>query len=162
MTTSKRAEHSRVSKILIVGGGPGGMATAIRMREVGAQVDLIDIDPEWRVYGTGFTLLVLTLRALCDLGFAVDLRREGHCHDGLIMCNGKGEIIREIKNPRLYSPDVPAEGGVLRPVLHAMMAKKTRALGTNVRLGLTVDCTARTPMASTSLSLMERRDGTTS
>jgi 2-polyprenyl-6-methoxyphenol hydroxylase-like FAD-dependent oxidoreductase len=138
VTTSKRDQRSGVSKALVVGGGLGGMASAIRMRETGAQVDLIDIDPDWRVYGTGITLSVLTLRALCDLGFAEDLQREGHCHDGLIICDGAGNVIREIRNPRLFSPDVPAEGGVLRPVLHAIMARKTRALGTNIRLGITV------------------------
>ena len=127
-----------VKKVLIVGGGVGGMAAAIRLKEAGADVELIDIDPNWGVYGTGITLSVLTLRALCDLGFSESIMAEGNCYDGLTMFDYKGNLLRDIDSPRLFSPDVPAEGGVLRPVLHAMMKKKVTDLGIAARLGITV------------------------
>ena len=38
-------------KLLIVGGGIAGMSLAIRMRGIGWEVDLVEIDPQWRVYG---------------------------------------------------------------------------------------------------------------
>ena len=37
--------------VLIIGGGIGGMAAAISLRKLGIAVDLIEIDPQWRVYG---------------------------------------------------------------------------------------------------------------
>lgn len=128
-----------VSKVLVVGGGIAGMATAIRLRERGVAVDLIDNDPNWRVYGTGVTLSVLTFRALCDLGLKDEILAEGHGHDGVTLNDKAGNLIREVRSERLYAADVPAEGGVLRPILHNIMSKRVVALGTTVRLGVTVD-----------------------
>jgi 2-polyprenyl-6-methoxyphenol hydroxylase-like FAD-dependent oxidoreductase len=133
------AGQSLVRKVLVVGGGVGGMAAALRLRSIGADVDLVDIDPQWGVYGTGITLSVLTLRALGDLGFARDLMAEGNCYDGFMLCAEDGTILKEMQSPRLFSPDVPAEGGVLRPVLHAMMKTRVLESGTNVRTGVTIN-----------------------
>ena len=40
-----------IDKVLIVGGGVAGMSCAIQMRKRGIEVDLIDIDANWRSYG---------------------------------------------------------------------------------------------------------------
>jgi naringenin degradation protein FdeE len=135
---SDSAISNIVDNVLIVGGGIAGMAAAIRLRERGVSVRLVDNDPDWRVYGTGLTLSVLTMRALCDLGFADPLLERGSGQDGLTMYDAQGNLVREITAPRLYAPDVPGEGGILRPELHNMMSQKTRALGTDVVLGVTV------------------------
>lgn len=127
-----------VEKILIVGGGVGGMAAAMRLCETGHDVDLIDLDPNWGVYGTGITLSVLTMRALCDLGLAEDVMREGNCYDGFTLCNQQGEVVRQMEMPRLFSKDVPAEGGILRPALHAIMKARVLEKGAKVRTGLSV------------------------
>lgn len=128
-----------VKKVLIVGGGIGGMSAAIRLREHEVEVDLIDIDPNWKVYGAGLTLSILTMRALCDLGFADGILSEGSAHDMLIMYDSKGNLVNELKSPRLYSKDVPAAGGIMRPVLHNLMSARVRDLGTNIRLGVTIN-----------------------
>ncbi len=52
-----------IATALVVGGGIGGMATAISLAERGVQVELIDLDPDWRVYGAGITITGPTLRA---------------------------------------------------------------------------------------------------
>ena len=51
-----RETISSIATALVVGGGIGGMATAISLAERGVAVDLIDIDPDWRVYGAGITI----------------------------------------------------------------------------------------------------------
>ena len=137
MTKSNISNH--IEKVLIIGGGIGGMAAAIRLREQNILVDLIDIDPDWKAYGAGLTLSGLTMRALCDLGFANDLMKYGNCADILKIYSSTGDFISEIPAPRLYSKDVPGQGGIMRPVLHKMMSDKTRELGTNVRLGISVN-----------------------
>lgn len=136
---SKSNISDLVKRVLVIGGGIGGMSAAIRLREQGVEVDLIDIDPNWRVYGAGLTLSILTMRALCDLGFADGILSKGSAHDGLTMFDAKGNIVKELKSPRLYSKDIPAEGGIMRPVLHNLMSERVRELGTNVRLGLTIE-----------------------
>lgn len=130
------SKHAKT--VLVVGGGVGGPAAAIRLAERGVAVDLVDIEENWGVAGTGVTLSPLTARALCDLGFAEELMEHGNLHDGLIMCDPVGNVIAEHPSPRLYSPDVPGEGGVMRPVLHDMMVKRMEALGVSVRTGTSV------------------------
>lgn len=139
MKAKDMAERLLVQNVLIVGGGIGGMAAAIRLGEAGADVHLIDIDPNWRVYGAGVTLSVMTLRALCDLGFANEIMRQGHCHDGVLVFDGNDNLLQDVESPRLFSPDVPAEGGILRPVLHRLMQDRVKSHGVNVSLGITVD-----------------------
>lgn len=125
-------------RVLVVGGGVGGPAVAIRMTERGVAVDLVDIEETWGAAGTGVTLSPLTARALCDLGFAEALMRDGHLHDYLQMFTPTGHLIAEIPGHRLFSANVPSEGGVMRPVLHRMMADRMQALGVRVRTGTTV------------------------
>ena len=128
--------HAR--KVLIVGGGVGGPATAIRLAERGVAVDLVDSATDWGAAGTGVTLSPLTARALCDLGFAEGLMAKGHLHDSLEMYDPTGRKLNEVSSPRLFSPDVPAEGGVMRPDLHRMMADRMRDLGVSVRTATSI------------------------
>lgn len=39
----------KIGTALVVGGGIGGMASAISLASRGVKVDLIDLDPQWRV-----------------------------------------------------------------------------------------------------------------
>ncbi|MBB4008315.1 FAD-dependent monooxygenase [Allorhizobium taibaishanense] len=130
------SKPSLVTKVLVVGGGVAGMAAAMRLREQDVAVDLIDIDPNWGVYGTGITLSVLTLRALCDLGLADEIMAKGNCYDSFVLCSQAGDVLAKMASPRLYAPHVPAEGGILRPVLHAIMKSRVLAAGAEVRAGL--------------------------
>ena len=127
-----------VKRLLVVGGGIGGPAIAIRMAERGVAVDLVDIEKEWGAAGTGVTLSPPTSRALCDLGFAEMLIKHGHLHDTLTMYDPTGNVIDVVRHPRLFSPDVPAGGGIMRPVLHEIMEARMRALGVSIRTGTTV------------------------
>lgn len=120
-------------KILIIGGGVGGPAVAIRMAERGVAVDLVDIEENWGAAGTGVTLSPLTTRALCDLGFAKALMAQGHLHDKLQMFTPDGHMFNEATGKRLFAPDVPREGGVMRPVLHNMMVERMNDLGVSTR-----------------------------
>jgi 2-polyprenyl-6-methoxyphenol hydroxylase-like FAD-dependent oxidoreductase len=135
---------THVEKVLIVGGGVGGMAAAMRLCDCGMDVDLIDIDPNWGVYGTGITLSVVTMRALCDLGLAEDVMRYGNCYDSYVLHNQQGDVIREMDSPRLFSKDVPGEGGILRPALHSIMKARVLDKGTNVRTGISVTAIKQT------------------
>lgn len=130
------AKH--VKSALVVGGGVGGAAVAIRLAERGVVVDLVDIQENWGTTGTGVTLSVLTARALCDLGFADGLMDHGHMHDTITFHDVNGVVQHVKTSPRLFSPDVPAEGGVLRPVLHNLLAARLEVLGVSVCTATTV------------------------
>ncbi len=127
-----------IDKILIVGGGIGGMATAIQLAEAGVAVDLIDLDPEWRVYGAGITITGPTLRAYKRLGLLDQIKAVGAVTNGTKLLHFSGALIHEMDEP-LIEDGLPATGGILRPDLHTLMSARVRELGVSVRLGLTVD-----------------------
>lgn len=132
------------SKVLVVGGGIGGMSAAISLARHGVAVDLIDLDPQWRVYGAGITITGATLRALHALGVLDAVRAQAYTGSGIQVCDTQGQPLLRVPTPVVAAPgaDIPGTGGIMRPVLHGILADTTRALGVDVRLGLTVDALA--------------------
>ena len=132
---------SSIRNALIVGGGIGGMAAAISLAERGVHVDLIDLDPEWRVYGAGITITGPTLRAYKHLGMVDDIARQGAITNGSRIFRFDGVHLQDLDEPAIEE-GLPATGGIMRPVLHHIMQERIRALGIPVRLGLTVNALA--------------------
>lgn len=124
-------------RILIIGGGFSGMAAAIALRQRGAEVELVEIDPGWRSYGAGISLGGATLRAFRQLGVLDAFLSQGAASDGVQLRAPHGAPIGELPTPRLAGPEVPGGGAILRPVLARILAEATRASGTQVRLGCT-------------------------
>jgi 2-polyprenyl-6-methoxyphenol hydroxylase-like FAD-dependent oxidoreductase len=123
---------------LIVGGGFAGMALAIKMREIGWAADLIEIDPQWRVYGAGISITGPTYRAARRLGIADELVSHGFAsHAGVRICAPNGHVVAEIPSQPI-EPGLPTSGGIMRPVLHEILQSRTRASGAEVRLGVTL------------------------
>jgi 2-polyprenyl-6-methoxyphenol hydroxylase-like FAD-dependent oxidoreductase len=120
-----------------VGGGIGGMAAAIRFAELGSKVTLIDIDPEWRVYGAGITITGPTLRAYRRLGLLDAIKEQGAIAKGSTIFRYDGLRLHELDEPALEE-GLPATGGIMRPKLHRIMQARVKALDIEVRLGLSV------------------------
>lgn len=125
-------------KVLVLGGGIGGMAAALKLNELGHSVDLVEFAEDWKAVGTGLTLSVLTLRALWDLGIGPEIMEKGYVHDGVDIYNQHGEFIRTVLSKRVISPDLPSEGAILRPVLHQILSDRVLNSSIQVRLGDTV------------------------
>lgn len=126
---------SAIRTALIVGGGIGGMSSALVLRRLGVAVDLIDLDPAWRVYGAGITITSPTLRAFEQLGILDAVLRDGFSGNGIKVCTVDGVQVGEVPDPA----GMPGSGGIMRPTLHRILSEETRASGTNIRLGLTID-----------------------
>jgi 2-polyprenyl-6-methoxyphenol hydroxylase-like FAD-dependent oxidoreductase len=122
---------------LIVGGGVGGMAAAISLKRIGVSVDLIDADPQWRVYGAGISVTGISLRAFDHLGILDQVRARGHVSGGM---RGKTMAGQTIVEPPLPLDPQPVQqgGGIMRPVLHDILSSTVRAEGIDVRLGIKV------------------------
>lgn len=123
---------------LVVGGGIGGMSAALSLRQNGARVDLIDIDPHWRVIGAGITITGPTLRAFDRLGVLDDVRGRGYLSDKVKFFKGDGTFMHAMMTPTL-EPGLPPAGGIMRPELHDIFSSHVRAQGVDVRLGLSVE-----------------------
>lgn len=59
-----------VKTVLIVGGGVGGLTAGVALRRAGIDVDLVEINPNFKVYGVGIIQPNNTLRALDRVGLA--------------------------------------------------------------------------------------------
>ena len=126
-----------VETALVVGGGVGGMAAAISLAKRGVKVELIDLDPDWRVYGAGITITGVTLRAYRHLDMWEDIAEHGAITNGSSIFHFTGKHLRDLNEPAVDGEE-PATGGIMRPVLHHLMQERIRALDIPVRLGLTV------------------------
>lgn len=133
MNTTKR--------VLIVGGGIGGMSAAISLSRLNLDIviDLVDLDPEWRVYGAGITITGPTLRAFHELGILEDIINVAYTGHGIRVCDTAGNTLNELPTPIPIGTNIPGSGGILRPVLHGILSQRTLASGANVKLGVTVE-----------------------
>lgn len=131
-------------KVLIVGGGIGGMSCAISLRRAGISVDLVEIDPAWKIYGAGITITGPTMRALQTLGVLDEMKQHGATWDGAYVFSQNGQLIEEMRFPPIAA-DLPGTGGIMRPELHRILSTRTLASGAHVRLGTTVETLAQVP-----------------
>ena len=135
--TGIKTAGAPLQKALIVGGGIGGMAAAICLRRLGIAVELVEIDPQWRVYGAGITISPSTQRALAQLGVVEQVLARGFCGDAIDIYDAAGNFRAELPTPRLAGPNVPSQGAIMRPVLRELLSDATLAAGVSVRLGVT-------------------------
>ena len=66
------------------------MSAAIQLRKLGVAVDLVDSDPQWRVYGAGITITGATLRAFQALGVLDAIVRSAYTGHGIQVCDMGG------------------------------------------------------------------------
>jgi len=125
--------------VLIIGGGFSGMSAAIELRKHRFDVDLCEIDPDWRTAdGTGIGLGGASLRVLARIGVLDAVLREGNAVDGVDLYQAKGGVfIGCMPTPRISGPEIPGGGGIMRPALARILAEASRAAGVNVMLGTT-------------------------
>ena len=81
---------------VVVGAGIGGLAAALSLHEVGAEVELFDAVPEMRPLGVGINLLPHAVRELDALGLLGQLAQQAVAPALLLYCTRRGqEIWRE-------------------------------------------------------------------
>ncbi|WP_161626743.1 FAD-dependent monooxygenase [Sphingobium lactosutens] len=113
------------------------MAAAISLAERGVAVSLIDLDPQWRVYGAGITITGPTLRAYRRLGLLDEIKREGAITSRTRLFRFDGTLLHILEEP-VIEEGLPATGGIMRPTLHRIMQRRVEQLALPVRLGVTV------------------------
>jgi 2-polyprenyl-6-methoxyphenol hydroxylase-like FAD-dependent oxidoreductase len=128
---------ARARKVLIVGGGVGGMSLAIRLTRQKLAIELVELDPDWRAVGAGLSLNGASLRAFERVGVLGEIRAHGDVHAGLKLHDITGRPV-QIAAPASGGGLAGESGGILRPVLHKILAEATRASGIAVELGVTV------------------------
>jgi 2-polyprenyl-6-methoxyphenol hydroxylase-like FAD-dependent oxidoreductase len=125
---------SGVHKVLVVGGGIGGLSASIGLRQAGLDVDVIEKNPAWDVYGVGIIQPGNALRALDELGLAREAVELG---DTTWTADGE-TLLADHDWPALVD-GLPPGNGITRTRLHQIFQTHTLASGADVRTGVTFE-----------------------
>lgn len=123
--------------VLVIGGGIGGLTSAIALRQRGFSVEVIEKDPAWSVYGVGIIQQGNVLRAVNALGVLDQYIDAGVGFDAVEVYAPNGLRVARVPSHRLL-PDHPANLGVSRRALQKVLGGAARAAGATVKLGVTV------------------------
>ncbi|MGP0035303.1 MAG: FAD-dependent oxidoreductase [Solirubrobacteraceae bacterium] len=124
-------------RVLVIGGGIGGLSTTLALRREGFDVDVVERDPEWGVYGVGIIQPGNALRALDSLGLAAACVEAGSPirGDRTWLADGETPIAAHDWPPLVAG--LPPGNGLTRPKLHEILTSRTLASGADVRTGVT-------------------------
>lgn len=125
-------------KVLIIGAGIGGLSAGIALRKKGYDVEMIEKDPEWTVYGVGIIQQNNVIRAMYELGVIDDYIDAGYGFDHVKIFAPHGEQVARIPIHPLVE-GYPANMGIARPALQKVLAENAEKQGAKIRLGLTAD-----------------------
>jgi 2-polyprenyl-6-methoxyphenol hydroxylase-like FAD-dependent oxidoreductase len=127
---------SSIKKVLIVGGGIGGLSMGIALRRAGMDAEIVELSPAYNVYGVGIIQQGNALRALDALGVAEETMRRGSPYGKVKMCAPNGFSFAEIGNPPVGN--FPVHNGISRKILHDVLYEAAIANGVEIRMGVTV------------------------
>lgn len=128
-----------VEKVLIVGGGIGGLTAATAFRRQGIAVDLVEKNPDHSVYGVGIIQPNNMLRALDAIGLADECVKHGAPYDGWKIYDADGNHIMDAPNGSDASPRHPPVNGTTRPMLQRLLLDAAREAGADLRVGVAIE-----------------------
>src|ERR1700724_3410212 len=126
---------SAVSKVLVIGGGIGGLTTAVALRRQRVAVDLIEIKPDLGVYGVGIIQPNNTLRALSQIGLAQPCIALGAAFPGWRIHDAVGKYLFDAPATDSAAPGMPPINGITRPLFHKVLSEAAVDAGAAIRLG---------------------------
>lgn len=129
-----------ISKIAIIGGGIGGMCTAIQLKKQNFNVDLIEINSTLTPVGAGITLSAATLRAFKEIGIIDQVLQEGGMLNLVELYTSDGELIGQSPlQSAIGADELPGGVGIIRTKLAEILKNKLEALGVNIILNNTIN-----------------------
>ena len=128
----------KTARILIIGGGIGGLTSAIALRARRFEVDVIERDPSWSVYGVGIIQQSNVVRAMAQLHLLEDYLEAGFGFDHVDIFAPDGRHLASVPSPAL-TEGYPANVGIGRPALHKVLGDRAIDAGAHIRLGVTAD-----------------------
>jgi len=126
---------SKIKRVLIAGGGIGGLCAAIGLLRHGIEVDLVEIKQENTTLGVGIIQPANALRALKDLGVMEKCLAAGFQMDEWRYFDAAGTHLHTFRSLRLAGPDIPAYNAVARPAQAKILLDTATELGLRIRFG---------------------------
>lgn len=137
MTPGTAQQVDSVRRVLIVGGGIGGLSAAIALRRAGVHVDVVEIHRDWKVYHIGIVVQANFIRAMSQLGIADQAIAGGFPYDGLTFQDLHGRTIKQLRGHKVAGPQYPSHLGMTRPALHQVLFDAATRGGAQIRTGVT-------------------------
>jgi 2-polyprenyl-6-methoxyphenol hydroxylase-like FAD-dependent oxidoreductase len=135
-----------VQKVLVVGGGVGGLTAATAMAQRGIHVILIEKRPAFDVPGVGLGQPANALRVYRDLGVLDEVIESGFSYNSMHVFDNLRQHIAA-HDFLLGDADTPAVCALSRSRLHDILYAAAVAAGVEIRLGTTVRAMDETPNA---------------
>ncbi|CDO37854.1 FAD-dependent monooxygenase [Novosphingobium sp. KN65.2] len=129
---------AKANKVLVIGGGVGGLAVAIGLHQQGIDVEVVERDKDWKVYHVGIIVQANFVRALNVLGVGNAAVKAGYAYRGARFCDVAGNVLKELPGDTAVD-GLPSDLGLTRPALHKVLTEKVLELGIPVRLGVTFE-----------------------
>ena len=128
---------SKIRRVLVVGGGVGGLTAAAALAQRGVEIVLIERRPAFDVAGVGLGQPANALRIYDALGVLPELLASGFSYDRMFIFDPNRELIVEHKF--LFGDDrTPAFCALSRLRLHEILLGAAERAGAEIRTGLTV------------------------
>lgn len=125
------------TSIAIIGGGIGGLTTAIALRQQGFSPIVYEAAPELRPIGAGITLAINAMQVFRKLGLADKAISAGHSIEQLLITDGRlRPINRTVLRPLIEEFGVPNLGihrGALQQLLVDALPAEAIRLGKSLR-----------------------------
>jgi 2-polyprenyl-6-methoxyphenol hydroxylase-like FAD-dependent oxidoreductase len=126
-----------LKKVLVVGGGIGGLSAAIALSQKGVAVDLVEINTQFTVYHVGIIVQANLIRAMKAMGLADPLVAAGFPYRGVEMCDAQGVCRAHVQGNRIAGDEYPSDLGMGRPALHKVLTDAIHKTDVNIKLGVT-------------------------
>ncbi|MGW1173286.1 FAD-dependent monooxygenase [Kitasatospora sp. NPDC002543] len=131
---------TRPLRVLVNGGGIGGLTFATALAQRGHQVDVAELREQPEALGVGIIQPSNALHVMREIGVLEDCLSVGFAWEVLTICDPAGTTLARIPQPRMG--DAPANNGIPRPALARVLADAAAKAGVTVRFGTTVDTLA--------------------
>jgi 2-polyprenyl-6-methoxyphenol hydroxylase-like FAD-dependent oxidoreductase len=129
---------NKIRRVLVVGGGVGGLTASAAFAQRGVEVVLIERRPAFDVPGVGLGQPANALRVYDALGVLPDILASGFSYDHMCIFDPQRTLI--VRHKFLLGDErVPAFCALSRLRLHEILLSATERAGVAVRLGLTVE-----------------------
>jgi 2-polyprenyl-6-methoxyphenol hydroxylase-like FAD-dependent oxidoreductase len=137
LSVKPRGVMSKIRRVLVVGGGVGGLTAAAAFARRGVEVLLIERRPAFDVPGVGLGQPANALRVYDALGVLPELLASGFSYDRMFIFDPDRELIVEHKF-LLGDDRIPAFCALSRLRLHEILFGAAKRAGAEIRTGLTV------------------------
>jgi len=127
---------ARAERILIVGGGIGGLTLATALRRHGFTPELIELSPVWRTVGAGMAIHPNGLRVLRALGLGAAIERAGTVIGHWDYCDQRGAVLAETDLEALWG-DVGPSIGITREELQRVLVAANADVPTRLGIWIT-------------------------